>query len=304
MIIPKDDIHEASSLTILQHLQQCALSNNCAVHEIPQEIHITQEKWTKENGFLTSNDKIQRSALIAKYSKYFDKHKLAIDSGTTDEQVKLTNFDAIHGICQGIHSILIETVPSVFDGRVPYPSDSLFELGADSLAAALFVSKVNEYFGTKLTLPEVCKLPTLGDVQSLVFGDHERGNDDDFDLMEDAKSISTRLNEELEKIDIQNISSKSTSSINKSEANNESLILLTGSTGFVGAFLLAELVKNLRQSNSETKICCLVRAKTNDLAKSRVQEALIHYGLEANNSIEKWTAIAGKEKEVHIEVFL
>ena len=291
MILPKDDIHEgSSSQTILQHLQQCALSNNCAVHEIPQEIYITQEKWTRENGFLTSNDKIQRSALIAKYSKFFDKDKSAINSDTAVGKVKLTNVNANHGICQGIHTILIETVPSVFDGRVPCPSDSLFGLGADSLAAALFVSKVNECYGTKLTLPEVCELPTLGDVQSLVFGDHEK-RDDGFELIEDAKSICITLNEELDKIDIPN---------SKPAPNNESLTLLTGATGFVGSFLLAELVKNVRKANSETKICCLVRAKSNDLAKSRVQDTLIHYGLENNTPIEKWTAIAGKEKEVYL----
>jgi thioester reductase-like protein len=51
-------------------------------------------------------------------------------------------------------------------------------------------------------------------------------------------------------------------------------VLLTGTTGFVGAFLLAELVKR-----TSSRLHCLVRAKDQDSGLKRIRENLQKYGV-------------------------
>ena len=70
-------------------------------------------------------------------------------------------------------------------------------------------------------------------------------------------------------------------------------ILLTGATGFLGSFLLAELLK---RSTPETKILCLVRDLNAQKGRSRLLTALENHGL-WNNEIDavsnRFEAVAG-----------
>jgi thioester reductase-like protein len=55
------------------------------------------------------------------------------------------------------------------------------------------------------------------------------------------------------------------------------VVLLTGATGYVGAFILRELLEN---SNGEVKkVYCLVRASSVDQGTERIKKQLLHHGL-------------------------
>jgi nucleoside-diphosphate-sugar epimerase len=64
-------------------------------------------------------------------------------------------------------------------------------------------------------------------------------------------------------------------------------VLLTGGTGFVGAFLLHELM----QRTPNMHVVCMVRATTDKAAAARVQSTLAHYCLQCDPT--RWSAIAG-----------
>jgi thioester reductase-like protein len=53
-------------------------------------------------------------------------------------------------------------------------------------------------------------------------------------------------------------------------------VLLTGATGFIGAFLLEELLQQ-----TEAEVTCLVRARSDDEAAARLDQSLRHYGVTA-----------------------
>src|SRR5687767_2971157 len=67
----------------------------------------------------------------------------------------------------------------------------------------------------------------------------------------------------------------------------EQAVFLTGGTGFVGRFLLAELLRE-----SRAKIYCLVRAKSQREAAVRLQETLLRWELWGHGS-ERLVAVAG-----------
>jgi len=64
--------------------------------------------------------------------------------------------------------------------------------------------------------------------------------------------------------------------------------LLTGATGFVGAFLLAELLRR-REGN----VACLVRARDSGQALGRILDNLAHYGIDVSGYRTRIVAIPG-----------
>ncbi len=72
-------------------------------------------------------------------------------------------------------------------------------------------------------------------------------------------------------------------------------IFLTGATGFVGAFLLAELLKQ-----SSADIYCLVRAETEEIAHQRLRENLDFYQLWNESYRERIKPIPGDLTQPHL----
>ena len=64
--------------------------------------------------------------------------------------------------------------------------------------------------------------------------------------------------------------------------------LITGATGFIGAFLVAEMLEN-----SDDEIYCLVRAKDNKHAMERLVNAMESYGCYPKNKAARLHALAG-----------
>lgn len=65
-------------------------------------------------------------------------------------------------------------------------------------------------------------------------------------------------------------------------------IFLTGGTGFLGAFVIADLLRL-----TQARLYCLVRAETESAAKQRLLENLSHYGLAPCDADERIVAVIG-----------
>jgi myxalamid-type nonribosomal peptide synthetase MxaA len=57
------------------------------------------------------------------------------------------------------------------------------------------------------------------------------------------------------------------------------VVLLTGATGFVGAFLLRELLSKDSQEGGLKKVYCIVRASSAEQGAERIKKQLLHHGL-------------------------
>jgi len=134
--------------------------------------------------------------------------------------------------------------------------DNFFDLGGHSLLALKALDRINSRCSSDLKATDIYRSPTLGSLAAhLLEGTEEQTC---VDLLREAT------------LDADIIPSTHSGS---STVDN---ILLTGSTGFVGRFLLKQLLMETRAS-----VFCLVRGNSADHAAARVHQTLAEVGMEA-----------------------
>ncbi|MDF5727434.1 MAG: non-ribosomal peptide synthase/polyketide synthase, partial [Rhizonema sp. PD38] len=137
--------------------------------------------------------------------------------------------------------------------------DNFFELGGHSLTTIRVMSQINETFQMKLPLRHLFTAPTIAELAYTI----------EFTSVAD-KSVSaneiTRLNLQAEVVLDQSINPLN---LVYQPVSEPAAIFLTGATGFVGAFLLAELLQQ-----TQVDIYCLVRAADFTAGKQRLEESL------------------------------
>ncbi|NTY86598.1 amino acid adenylation domain-containing protein [Serratia fonticola] len=154
--------------------------------------------------------------------------------------------------------------------------DEFFLLGGTSLQAARLVLEIKRQFGLRLTIQDLYDAQTPRNLLSLL---QQPPND----VVSDICPILLRDSQLPD--DIQPLSSPPQPWLTLSAGR----VLLTGATGFMGAFCLRDLLKLevIRQ------IVCLVRAENNDMAMQRIEENMNRYGLWRREYGRRIVALAG-----------
>ena len=139
---------------------------------------------------------------------------------------------------------------------------SFFDLGGHSLAGLELTLSIEQTFGIELSGTEIYEHPTISELAAYL---ERRGS-----YMESKVSLANHsvLAPEI----------LPTGSVRTTRLSEASSVLVTGGTGFLGAFLLAEL---LRATGQSTRYYCLVRDRASGQGKpgNRVLETLKFYGL-------------------------
>ena len=149
---------------------------------------------------------------------------------------------------------------------------NFFDLGGHSLTGLGLTLGIERTFGIKLRGAEIYEHPTINELAGYLdaYLDN-RGSD-----MESRVSLAddATLDAGISPPD----------KITATRLSEASSILITGTTGFLGAFLLDELLRN---TGRNTRFYCLVRNRTSgqDRSTNRVLETLKFYGL-ASHSLE------------------
>lgn len=139
---------------------------------------------------------------------------------------------------------------------------SFFEAGGNSLLVIRLLSEIQTVFNVTITLSQFLLSPTIEYLASQVGCD---------EVSNDMKKLF------LEALQSDSILDSSILPLAKDNKNiyQPKSVLLTGANGFLGAYILNELLKN----SSVEKIYCLIRAKNEEDAFVKIQIACEQYGL-------------------------
>ena len=224
-------------------------------------------------GYYTSEQEIDekelRSHLSSKLPKYMvpnyfmrlddmpmtasgktDRKNLPVPDFTTQEREYIApETDTEQKLCELLKSLLHMNKVGI--------EDDFFEYGGDSLTAIEYVAKADD-MGIEFSLQNVFDYPTVRELCNFLNGTLKS------EKVQYEKSELDKYNEILSR----NIVDESAQFHKKSLGN----ILITGATGFLGAHVVDELMKE-----EQGKIYCLVRGKNDNVGRDRLKSVLEYY---------------------------
>ncbi|GAB3482937.1 non-ribosomal peptide synthetase [Amycolatopsis cihanbeyliensis] len=203
---------------------------------------------------LTINGKLDSSALPAPDSG------TRTDTAATFVRPRNQTEEALAAIWA--HVLDVDTV-----GR----NESFFDVGGHSLKAAQLAVRISETFDIQLPLRTVFERPTIAKLAEEMNSERRTstGHVRSFDPQPILRSV---VPDPLPPRKLDEISD----------------VLLTGATGFVGAYLVRELL-----ARTSARVHCLVRAADEDAAWHRLRANLDHYGLWHDIDHERIAVVPG-----------
>jgi thioester reductase-like protein len=166
------------------------------------------------------------------------------------------------------------------DGRSLDSGDSLFHIGLDSLMAVELAAGIQRDLGVKLELESLAGDPTIEALAAVLLEalvDPRAGAERVLDLGREAQLASHW-----------SLPAVSTTTASAAAGPGEA-ILVTGASGFLGAYLLAGQLQRWDQ----VRVRCLVRASDPSQGLTRIRANLDHYGLWQDNWSERLVAVPG-----------
>jgi len=270
--------------------------------EIPQHVVLDPEEWTNWNGLLSTIGKPARGAIKQKYTSSIKDYVQSVSSSSSlsssvstessEEGHNSSALENLSSLCLGLQQLLSQTIPRELLMHTTV-ENSLMEIGVDSMSLARLSSGIQERFGISLPLATLIKLPSLMALQAALFG----ANISELLVSDSNKTLASSSIDWMEEVrtTLEPLLLASDSAGRTSDFKNErgrSRILLTGATGFFGAFLLHELLSNEHYKNQ--RISCLVRGKDKEDARKRLSQNMSYYGLyNIDNSNDRVEVLVG-----------
>ncbi|TQR45259.1 thioester reductase domain-containing protein [Paenibacillus popilliae] len=165
--------------------------------------------------------------------------------------------------------------------------DDFFDLGGNSILISRMLFSILDQFGAVVSFQDVINNSTIEKLIKLIYRSDEP-------VVEQESHHAVELEEMLRRDAELQFPIEAYLQAAKRGSENKNL-LLTGGTGFLGAYLLTQLLKT-----TTCHIYCLVRAKSQADAEERVRNNLNTYGLQDEFIAERVTCLKGDITSLHL----
>ena len=165
------------------------------------------------------------------------------------------------------------------------PDDDFFDLGGNSLLITRLVYEIENEMNVTLNMQTLLSSGTVRKACEAISKQKSGFTEEDYIRNRDMLLSDIKLT-----VDIKPFLAKA------AEPSENSAVLLTGATGFVGAFLLAELLRAYPERN----VICLVRAEDDKAALKRVYDNLENYQIDHSSFNDRIRAVAGDIGKDHL----
>lgn len=178
--------------------------------------------------------------------------------------------------------------------------ESFFDLGGHSLLATELLNHIREKFDIDIAVKDLFLFPTISSISKLIDSKLNKSEDVNSPQIQDVNlENEVQVHSQVKvNIDMQLRAFWRISNLDNKSRFRKARVLLTGATGFLGAFLLKELLLQTKCS-----VTCLVREVPGLSGQQRLENTLKQFGILASiaSPSEEQTALAKLfQSNVHV----
>lgn len=253
-------------------LNRIAAREGLRGYEIPRDFIVETEPFTQDNGLLTESNKPARARLRARYGERLEGLYEAIERGQIEELYALGQAESRDRSVEEKIARALAVTLGLPAGEVVEPSQGFLSLGGDSLGAVRLAALIEDVCG--VAVPVALVLDPTSSVRSLARYVEERlagkapprqvtfeqihGHGAEVVRAADLRVAGFLTPDEL-----------ASAARAPSEGPRPSrVVLLTGANGFLGRFLLLELLERVPRDGG--KVIAIVRAPDEAVARERL----------------------------------
>lgn len=274
VVVPTEDalagVDDPAALKprITETLQQVAREAGLQSYEVPRDFIVETTPFTVENGLLTGIRKLAWPKLKQHYGERLERLYAELAEGQANELVELrsTGADApvLHTVSRAAGALLGA------GGSDLSPDVHFTELGGDSLSALTFGNLLHEIFDVDVPVGVIVSpandLQAIADYIETALQGHKRPT---FAGVHGRDATTVRASDlTLDKF-LDEATLAAAPSLPRPAAEVRT-VLLTGATGFLGRYLALDWLE--RMDLVDGKVIALVRAKSDDDAKARLEQ--------------------------------
>ncbi|OBG89732.1 oxidoreductase [Mycobacterium sp. E802] len=300
VVVPTDPT--VSKQEISDSLQDAARAAGLQSYEVPRDFLVETTPFSLENGLLTGIRKLARPNLKAHYGERLEQLYTDLAEGQANELSELRR--------NGAQAPVLDTVSRAAGALLGAASSDLApeahftDLGGDSLSALTFGNLLQEIFDVEVPVSAI--VSPASDLRTIA--EYIEAQRSGTNLRPTFTSVHGRNATEVHASDLTldkfiDAATLAAAPSLPGPVNEIRTVLLTGATGFLGRYLALEWLE--RMDLVDGKVICLVRAKSDEEARTRLDKTfdsgdpklLAHYRELAADHLE---VIAGDKGEADL----
>jgi fatty acid CoA ligase FadD9 len=282
-------------------LQEIAKAADLQSYEIPRDFIVETTPWTLENGLLTGIRKPARPQLKKHYGERLERLYTDLADSQTSELRALRQ--------SGADAPVLETLSRAAgallgaDAADLKPHAHFTDLGGDSLSALSFANLLHEIFDVDVPVGVIVSPASdLASLADYIESERQGSKRPTFASVHGRDAVEVHASDlTLDKfIDAETLAGVANLAAPSAQVRT---VLLTGATGFLGRYLALDWLE--RMDLVDGKVICLVRAKSDEEARARLDKTfesgdptlLAHYQRLAADHLE---VLAGDKGEADL----